>query len=271
MTGYTKLFSSIITSTVWREKNETRILWITMLAMKDRHGLIEASIPGLADMARLSVEETLAGLEILRAPDPYSRTKEHDGRRIEDTEGGWFVLNANKYRDTMNADERREYLRVKQAEYRAKKKLQTPVNKRQQTSTDVSDEYTPLTHADADTVQSTTSLFCQKAKKQTSYSPASLEIYQAYPLKKAKPAAIRAINRALKITPSHVLLERTKAYASTRNGDLAFVPNPATWFNEERFNDDPSTWTSHKESPKPKSKSDLEYEQWTQKNNANTK
>lgn len=244
-----------------------------MLAMKDRHGLIEASIPGLADMARLSVEDTLSALELLKAPDPYSRTKEHDGRRIEDTEGGWFVLNANKYRDTMNADERREYLRVKQAEYRAKKKLQTPVNKCQQVSTDVSDQLTPLTHADADAdaVQSSSPLFCQKAKKDPKNSPASLEIYEVYPIKKAKPAALKAIERALRTVPFHVLLERTKAYASTRNGDLSYVPNPATWFNQERYNDDPSTWTFQKDSPKPKSKSDEEYDQWMQKRNVNTK
>ncbi len=142
MTGYTKLFGSIITSTIWRETNETRILWITMLALKNRDGFVEGSIPGLADMARLSLEDTLKALETLRSHDPYSRTKEHDGRRIEDVEGGWRVLNHDKYRDKMNADERREYFRVKQRESRAKR--QTPVNKRQQKSK-------PSTHTDADT------------------------------------------------------------------------------------------------------------------------
>jgi hypothetical protein len=69
-----------------------------------------------------------------------------------------------------------------------------------------------------------------------------VNIYNAYPLKKARPAALKAIRAALKKIDAPTLLERTKAFATARNGDLAFCPNPATWFNQERFNDDPTTW-----------------------------
>jgi hypothetical protein len=87
-------------------------------------------------MARLSVDETVAGLEVLRAPDPYSRTKEYEGRRIEDVDGGWIVLNHAKWRAKMSLDERREYLAIKQRESRARRsKCQQNVNKRQQMST----------------------------------------------------------------------------------------------------------------------------------------
>ena len=48
MSGYTKLFNSILASTVWSEPNETRIVWITLLAMADKNGIIEGSVPGLA-------------------------------------------------------------------------------------------------------------------------------------------------------------------------------------------------------------------------------
>jgi len=142
MTGYTKLFGSIITSTIWREKNETRILWITMLALKNKSGIVEGSIPGLSDMARLSINATMEALEILRSPDPYSRTKEFEGRRIQDVEGGWLILNHEKWRNKMNADERREYLKIKQREHRAR--VNKSVNKRKQKST-------LSTHTDADT------------------------------------------------------------------------------------------------------------------------
>ncbi len=140
MTGYSKLFGSIITSTIWREDKETKILWITMLALKDKNGIVEGSVPGLADMARLTLAETEESLQKLRDPDPHSRTKTHEGRRIEDVDGGWFIINHEKWRNKMNADERREYLRIKQAEHRAR---QQPVNKRKQKST-------PSTDADAD-------------------------------------------------------------------------------------------------------------------------
>ncbi len=33
--AYTKLFHSIVTSTIWRETDPTRIVWITMLALAE--------------------------------------------------------------------------------------------------------------------------------------------------------------------------------------------------------------------------------------------
>lgn len=121
MIGYTKLFGSLIGSTVWREPDHVRLVWITMLAMKDRHHNVEASIPGLADFARVSLDKCQEALAILSSPDPYSRSKEHDGRRIEAIDGGWRILNGEKYRQKMNADERRESNRIYQQRYRTKK------------------------------------------------------------------------------------------------------------------------------------------------------
>ena len=118
MACYTKLFHSILASTIWREDDKTRIVWITMLAMTDQHGTVQASIPGLADLARVSLEECEASLARLAAPDKYSRTKDHEGRRIEEIDGGWLILNHPKYREKMNEIERREYLRLKKQESR---------------------------------------------------------------------------------------------------------------------------------------------------------
>ena len=44
MSGWTKLFSNIIHSTIWREDNATRLVWVTMLAMANRNGVVESSI-----------------------------------------------------------------------------------------------------------------------------------------------------------------------------------------------------------------------------------
>ena len=131
MTGYTKLFGSILASTIWREDDKTRIVWITLLAMADKDGMAEGSIPGLADLARVSVKDCEEALAKLQSPDKYSRTQDYEGRRIEPTDGGWFVLNHSKYRDKMNVDERRDYLRRKQQEFRDKHR----VNKRNDSST----------------------------------------------------------------------------------------------------------------------------------------
>lgn len=121
MSGYTKLFQSILDSTIWQESNETRLLWITMLAMSDKNGEVQAAIPGLAKRAGITIQECEDGLATLLSPDPYSRTPDHDGRRIEVIDGGWALLNHLKYRELMSYEERKEYNRRKQAEFRAKK------------------------------------------------------------------------------------------------------------------------------------------------------
>ena len=92
-----------------------------MLAMSDRYGEISASIPGLAHRARITIEQTEDGLSRFLQPDPYSRTPDNDGKRIKVISGGWALLNHAKYRELMSAEERKEYNRVKQAEYRSRK------------------------------------------------------------------------------------------------------------------------------------------------------
>lgn len=109
--SYTKLFSSITESTVWGEPYPTRIVWVAMLAMADKHGNVYGSIPGLARRANVTLAEAETALCSFRSPDPYSRTQADDGRRIEDVDGGWRLVNHGKYAAVRNAEERAEYKR----------------------------------------------------------------------------------------------------------------------------------------------------------------
>lgn len=119
---FTKLFESILDSTVWQEPLPTKVVWITMLAMADRDGRVWASVPGLAKRAGVTLAEGEAALKRFLSPDEYSRSQEEDGKRVREIDGGWELINHNKYRQMLSVEERREYQRVKQAEYRAKKK-----------------------------------------------------------------------------------------------------------------------------------------------------
>lgn len=38
--GSIKLFGSIVASTIWREDDKTRLVWITLLALSDRDGFV---------------------------------------------------------------------------------------------------------------------------------------------------------------------------------------------------------------------------------------
>ena len=127
MHSYTKLFSSIITSTIWMEDDKTRILWITLLAMADQHGEVYSSIPGLARVAGMSVGEAVAALEKLLGPDEYSRTPDYEGRRIAPIEGGWELLNHAKYRLLASRDDAKSANAARVRRHRSRQDV-TPCN-----------------------------------------------------------------------------------------------------------------------------------------------
>jgi hypothetical protein len=106
---YTKLFRSITASTIVSEPLATRWLWVTMLSQADSSGCVWGSVPGLARLANITLQECEAALACFYAPDPYSRTQDHEGRRIEAIDGGWRLLNHAKYGAIRNEAERRSY------------------------------------------------------------------------------------------------------------------------------------------------------------------
>jgi hypothetical protein len=136
MSGYTPLFGSIVCSSIWDEDKATRIVWITMLALAEANGIVEGSPKGLAHQARVSVKECLTALEILKSPDPYSRSKNDEGRRIEEVDGGWRIVNHRAYR--LKAKSRAEYYRKwrqQQAEEQKGFSPTPPIPKETQTHT----------------------------------------------------------------------------------------------------------------------------------------
>jgi hypothetical protein len=141
-TGFTKLFASLLDSTVWCENAPTKITWICMLAMSDRFGRVHASIPGLANRARVTIPEAEAALAKFLAPDTYSRTKDHEGRRIEEIDGGWRLLNYEKYRAMRDEEERRAYNREWMRQHRGSPQTST--------SSTVDSGVPPLAHAEAE-------------------------------------------------------------------------------------------------------------------------
>ena len=104
MSGFTKLVSDILTSSIWQCDNATRIVWIALLALKDKDGFVSASLPGLAHAARVTRAECETAIATFEAPDPDSRTPDNDGRRIEKVPGGWLVLNHFLYRERLSDD-----------------------------------------------------------------------------------------------------------------------------------------------------------------------
>lgn len=120
MNTWTPLWSKVVDSSIWLEDKNTRILFITMLALKDRDHIVRRGAFELSRKANLTEAEVLESLKILQSPDTKRlEAQEFDGRRIEKVDDGWFMLNGEKYRKAMQELYRKDYKRGKQAEYRA--------------------------------------------------------------------------------------------------------------------------------------------------------
>jgi hypothetical protein len=122
--AFVKLDCGILTSTTWMEK-DVRDIFITALLMATPeevtedapeisthcldhtgwivppgwYGFVHAAGPGICRMAMVDREPGLAALEILSQPEPESRTQDFEGRRMVRVNGGFLILNFQKYRD----------------------------------------------------------------------------------------------------------------------------------------------------------------------------
>lgn len=98
--GYVKIDRDLLMSSVWAGSDQdVKVLWITLLALADPDGIVTAATPALANTAAVTVQRCEEILRIFQEPDPYSRSKAYEGRRIaERPDGGWIVLNYRDYR-----------------------------------------------------------------------------------------------------------------------------------------------------------------------------
>lgn len=97
-------------------------VWNYVIA-KTRRGVIELNPKMLAFILGGTMAEVEDAIKILCAPDAQSRSKNENGRRlVREGEFQYRVVNWEKYNGIKTETDRREYNRVKQQEYRAKKK-----------------------------------------------------------------------------------------------------------------------------------------------------
>lgn len=97
--AFVKIYGSILDSSIWASDLPTRVVWITMLAMADKDGIVTASIDGLARRANISEDQCESAVTNLRQPDRRSKSKENQGRRLRPVKGGWLILNYKQYRE----------------------------------------------------------------------------------------------------------------------------------------------------------------------------
>jgi hypothetical protein len=224
---YTKLYSSIVLSSIWDENNATRITWITLLALADYDGTVMASVSGLATVARLSIRDVESSLEKLKSPDVHSRTPDNDGRRIADIDGGWLIINHCKYRDKGHS--RAEYYRKWREQQKDKGCAIVAPRCAQQNET----------HTDTDTDTYTNIINTPLPPKGDVQFDS---FWKEYPKKIGKKAARREWN---KIRPTAEMLQKIlgavraqKTCEQWTKERGQFIPHPRTWLSQGRWDDE---------------------------------
>ena len=124
MPGWTKLHSRIVVSSIWQQPDNVRLLWVTMLAMADADGIVEASVGGLAKMANLNAAAPREALNVLMSPDEDT-SDGTTGERVLSVPGGWFIINHASYRDRRTKKQVDTAERVRRCRARKKEDQQT--------------------------------------------------------------------------------------------------------------------------------------------------
>lgn len=122
--NYTILKSSIIDSSLWvMEDSDTRCVWITLLAKRNKDGEVFSSLVGLSHAACVPIEKTEIAIKKFLAPDTNSTTKENEGRRLKEIVGGWLLLNHQKIKEEAQAANKAQYMSGYMKDKRAHQKI----------------------------------------------------------------------------------------------------------------------------------------------------
>jgi hypothetical protein len=201
-----------------------------MLAISDKNGIVEASIPGLSDISRVTIDQCIDALDRLSQPDKFSRSTEFDGRRIETVDGGWQLLNYTRYRGKLTQEKIRE-----QTRYRVRKHREKQCNANVTHQPDVT---AGNAQSDPDPDPDPESEKRKSAHTRVVYPKDFLTFWKLYPKRVGKKAAFSAWKKATDRPPIDKLLRvigQQQQSIGWRNG---YIPNPATWLNEGRWDDE---------------------------------
>ena len=120
--SFAKLDQGITKSSIWEEKEYIRCVWIAFLAEKDENGYVRATYRWMRKTSNLDNDKKgtkfAEAIKCLESPDPDSRSKDYEGRRIEKVDGGWIVLNHERYK--LHDDVIREQTRQRVRKFREK-------------------------------------------------------------------------------------------------------------------------------------------------------
>lgn len=94
---------------------EAIVTFEQLIVLADVDGVVDKTPQALAARTSIPLHIFHKGLELLEAPDPFSRSPDEDGRRIVRLDvnrlWGWRIVNYAKYRAIRSSEDRRDYHR----------------------------------------------------------------------------------------------------------------------------------------------------------------
>lgn len=136
---YAKVFTQIFDSSIadnWKHRH----VFEDLLKLCDRDGVLDMTPEAIAARTRLPLDMVNEAIEALSSPDPRSRTRDYEGRRLipldsldslESKRGwGWLIVNYAKYREMKTQFDKGAYMAEYMQKYRAKSKNVRPKSNR---------------------------------------------------------------------------------------------------------------------------------------------
>ena len=180
---YGKFHASAFTGSMRGSGPVVFAVWAYVVSNTNQHSVIEINPDVVAFLLGCTPAEVEHAIETLCAPDPKSRCKDNDGRRLlKEGEFQYFVPTHKHYREMKTTEEKREYNRVKKQEERQRKsnvkrdvKNVNDVNTSEAEAEALSDSY-PESESKAEAISKNNN----DDGKKVSFSMPSLEEFTAY-------------------------------------------------------------------------------------------
>ena len=124
---YGKLFQQMYTgSLATRGPWQAMVTFQQLIILADKDGVVDMTIDAISRQTTIPLEIIRIGIVALEQVDTESRTPTEEGKRIvrlsDQRDWGWRIVNHGHYRKIRSAEERREYMRLYQQQYREKRK-----------------------------------------------------------------------------------------------------------------------------------------------------
>ena len=225
---YGKIFESMYEGTLYGQW-EAIVTMQQLIVIANEDGVVDMTPPHISGKTSIPLDIIEKGLEILSAPDKYSRTPGSDGTRIalldDHRPWGWYIVNYKKYRDMVRREDKKEADRIRMANKRNSNTINDVADSRIE-SHDVAKVAHTNTYTNTDL----------KAKGRASSSDFE-KFWQEYP-KKVKKKTAKDIWLRKKPDLDTLLDDIDNRLASDEQWRSGYIPHPTTYLNGERWNDE---------------------------------